>query len=168
MDKRQKIIKLFEKIYNENGIDDYENKAILSENSVFNKYPFTDKENIKRSSYYQKIVQIVSHLKPNKSINNNTIINSIKSGKINVKDLGIMTPKELFPLKWKPLEDRLELERKHNIEGQSAIFTNQFTCRRCNKKPNKCSYYQLQTRSADEGISTFITCTYCGNHWCDK
>ena len=41
--------------------------------------------------------------------------------------------------------------------------TDMFVCRRC--KSNKCSYYQLQTRSADEPMTTFVTCVSCGNRW---
>ena len=41
--------------------------------------------------------------------------------------------------------------------------TDNFTCRKC--KSNKCSYYQLQTRSADEPMTTFVTCINCGNRW---
>ena len=30
---------------------------------------------------------------------------------------------------------------------------------------SKCTYYQLQTRSADEPMTTFVTCINCGNRW---
>ena len=39
----------------------------------------------------------------------------------------------------------------------------QFKCGRC--KNRKCTYYQKQTRSADEPMTTFVTCTVCGNRW---
>ena len=41
--------------------------------------------------------------------------------------------------------------------------TDNFTCYRCKSK--RCSYYQLQTRSADEPMTTFVTCIDCGNRW---
>lgn len=41
--------------------------------------------------------------------------------------------------------------------------TNMFTCGKC--KENKCAFYQLQTRSCDEPMTTFVTCTVCGNKW---
>ncbi|CAH1438834.1 unnamed protein product [Lactuca virosa] len=41
--------------------------------------------------------------------------------------------------------------------------TDQFRCGRCGKR--KCTYYQLQTRSADEPMTTFVTCVNCDNHW---
>jgi len=41
--------------------------------------------------------------------------------------------------------------------------SDQFQCGRC--KERKCTYYQKQTRSADEPMTTFVTCTVCGNRW---
>ena len=41
--------------------------------------------------------------------------------------------------------------------------TDMFTCGRCKQK--KCTYSQLQTRSCDEPMTTFVTCTVCGNIW---
>ncbi|KAH9619288.1 hypothetical protein KSS87_007356 [Heliosperma pusillum] len=41
--------------------------------------------------------------------------------------------------------------------------TDQFKCGRCGQR--KCTYYQLQTRSADEPMTTFVTCVNCNNHW---
>ena len=36
-------------------------------------------------------------------------------------------------------------------------------CRRCHEK--KVFFYQLQTRSGDEGMTTFYTCANCFNRW---
>ncbi|KNC46881.1 transcription elongation factor S-II [Thecamonas trahens ATCC 50062] len=41
--------------------------------------------------------------------------------------------------------------------------TDMFKCGKC--KERKCTYYQLQTRSADEPMTVFVTCTNCGNKW---
>jgi len=41
--------------------------------------------------------------------------------------------------------------------------TDMFYCRKCQKR--KCTYYQMQTRSADEPMTTFVTCLVCGNRW---
>ena len=39
----------------------------------------------------------------------------------------------------------------------------EFKCRKCKSK--NCSHYQMQTRSADEPMTTFVTCMDCGNRW---
>lgn len=36
-------------------------------------------------------------------------------------------------------------------------------CYQCGKK--KTFFYQLQTRSGDEGMTTFYTCAHCFNRW---
>lgn len=41
--------------------------------------------------------------------------------------------------------------------------TDIFICGKC--KQRKCTYVQLQTRSCDEPMTTFVTCTVCGNRW---
>ncbi|KAJ9446336.1 Transcription elongation factor TFIIS [Diplonema papillatum] len=41
--------------------------------------------------------------------------------------------------------------------------TDQFTCGRCGQ--NKTTYFQMQTRSADEPMTTFVTCVSCSNAW---
>lgn len=38
-----------------------------------------------------------------------------------------------------------------------------FKCGKC--KSTKTSYYQMQTRSADEPMTTYVTCKGCGNRW---
>lgn len=64
----------------------------------------------------------------------------------------------------KEIEDMRE---KNLAAAQSArdteAETDQFKCGRCSKR--KCKYYQLQTRSADEPMTTFVTCVNCGNRW---
>ncbi|KAI3704980.1 hypothetical protein L1987_75210 [Smallanthus sonchifolius] len=47
--------------------------------------------------------------------------------------------------------------------GPPKATTDQFKCGRCGKR--QCTYYQLQTRSADEPMTTFVTCVNCDNHW---
>ena len=50
---------------------------------------------------------------------------------------------------------------KFNTNIQAS--TDMFTCRKCKSK--KCTYYELQTRSADEPATIFVTCLDCGKNW---
>ena len=65
--------------------------------------------------------------------------------------------------KWHILieEKKIRDEKKYNTEVEAS--TDNFKCRKC--KSNKCTYYQLQTRSADEPMTTFVQCINCGNRW---
>jgi transcription elongation factor S-II len=40
-----------------------------------------------------------------------------------------------------------------------------FQCGKCKKR--ECTFYQKQTRSADEPMTVFITCKACGHEWRD-
>ncbi len=61
----------------------------------------------------------------------------------------------------KALEEAL-LKEATRGENKGAT-TDMFRCGKC--KQRQCTYYQLQTRSADEPMTTFITCTNCNNRW---
>lgn len=90
-------------------------------------------------------------------------LDKLLNDEIQTSKLAFMSYSELYPDKWdKLIEDKkLRLENKYFpiIEASTDIFK----CRKC--KTNKCTYYQLQTRSADEPMTTFVTCIECGNRW---
>lgn len=46
---------------------------------------------------------------------------------------------------------------------QAQAETDIFKCGKCGN--NQCSYRQLQTRSADEPMTTFVSCISCGHRW---
>jgi DNA-directed RNA polymerase subunit M/transcription elongation factor TFIIS len=46
---------------------------------------------------------------------------------------------------------------------ESEITDGIFQCRNCGSK--KTTYYSLQTRSADEPMTNFITCVHCKHRW---
>ena len=48
-------------------------------------------------------------------------------------------------------------------EVNKDMATDLFTCSRCKK--SECTYYQIQTRSADEPMTCFVTCLNCGKRW---
>jgi len=97
------------------------------------------------------------------NLKNTEIVLKINTGIIKPHEFGLMNHQEMLPDKWKTII----LEKKEKDENLYAPKmdgnTDIFTCRRC--KSNKCSYYQLQTRSADEPMTTFVTCISCGNRW---
>ena len=74
-----------------------------------------------------------------------------------------MTPQELFPEYWKELIDEKYRKEKLLYMIREVPKTTKFKCRRC--KSRKTTYYELQTRSADEPMTTFITCLNCGKRW---
>lgn len=76
-----------------------------------------------------------------------------------------MTPQEMASEDLKSEIKRLEEKNLFNAQGakEERAITDRFTCGKCKQK--KVSYYQMQTRSADEPLTTFCTCENCGNRW---
>ena len=97
------------------------------------------------------------------NINNANIINKIICKEIKPHEVAFMTHQELDPAKWTELLEIKKLHDENLYSPKIDANTDDFTCRKCKSK--KCSYYQLQTRSADEPMTTFVTCIDCGNRW---
>lgn len=70
---------------------------------------------------------------------------------------------DLNPKRWKAqIEAQIEKDKHlYSSTGSASIF---FYCSGCKKK-SKCDYYQMQTRSADEPMTTFVTCLECDRRW---
>ena len=94
---------------------------------------------------------------------NDTLLSQIKNKVIKPHKLAFMTHQEMNPEKWKPLIEDKKIRDKNMYNPQIDANTDNFTCGKCKSK--RCSYYQLQTRSADEPMTTFVTCIDCGNRW---
>lgn len=91
------------------------------------------------------------------------ILEQIHNGDITVKSLAFMTHQELKPEKWNELIQRKIEHDKAKTNTEIVAATDTFTCRKC--RSNKCTYYQMQTRAADEPMTTFVSCIECGNRW---
>ena len=97
------------------------------------------------------------------NLKNQEILDQIKSEAVQAHTVAFMSHQEMRPDKWKELiEDKIKKD-KNKFETNVEASTDTFTCRKC--KSNKCTYYQMQTRSADEPMTTFVNCIECGQRW---
>jgi DNA-directed RNA polymerase subunit M/transcription elongation factor TFIIS len=87
----------------------------------------------------------------------------IQSGNIKTSELAFMTHQEMRPDKWDKMIEEKNKRDKCKYETVIEAATDTFKCRKC--KSNKCTYYQMQTRSADEPMTTFVSCLDCGCRW---
>ena len=150
--------KIDEKLNNE--------KASLNlEKGIFN-YALKEADNRKIVKKWDNkfFVQIyLNHLKSIFNNLNDKWIEEINNGSIQSHKLAFMTHQELNHIKWSELIETKSKRDKNKFETNLAAATDTFTCRKC--KANQCTYYQMQTRSADEPMTTFVTCIPCGNRW---
>ena len=91
------------------------------------------------------------------------VSSAVISGNIQSQKIAFMTHQEICPDKWKQLVEDKKVRDKQKYEPNIEASTDNFTCNKCKSK--KCTYYQLQTRSADEPMTTFVTCLECGKRW---
>ena len=144
----------------------HDEKASLNlEKGIFN-YVLKEAEQRKIVKKWDNkfFVQIyLSHLKSILSNLNEFWINEVKNGTIKPHTLAFMTHQEFNHEKWSKMIEEKSKRDKNKFEVNVAASTDTFTCRKC--KGNQCTYYQMQTRSADEPMTTFCQCIICGNRW---
>jgi len=108
--------------------------------------------------YIERLRTIMHNLK-----HNTELMNILMSSEIKPHKIAFMTHQEMNPKRWETLINDKKIRDNNMYNPQLDANTDNFTCRRCKSK--RCSYYQLQTRSADEPMTTFVTCIDCGNRW---
>jgi len=153
----EKINKLVEDLEHEiyNYIIEYLNRVYLEkswENPRF------------RQLYLSKARSVLNNLDTGSYVNNGTsLLYKYSNGEISAKELANMTPYELDPNRWKKHEEQKEHDAKIFSKNSAFGTTDLFKCGKC--KERKCTYCEMQTRSQDEPMTTFITCMNCGNKW---
>ena len=106
--------------------------------------------------YVDRLRSIVLNLK-------GELLQQIKDGIIQPHIVAFMTHQELSPEKWSLLIDAKSKRDLNKFETTLAASTDTFTCRKC--KGKKCVHMAVQTRSADEPMTIYVTCLDCGNRF---
>lgn len=87
----------------------------------------------------------------------------ILNGEITFEQLSKITHQEMCPDMWNDLIQmkikRDESKYKNRIEANTDVYV----CKKCRSR--KCVYCAVQTRSADEQMSIFVSCLDCGANW---
>jgi transcription elongation factor S-II len=144
-----------------NDIINEKNKSKQIEDSIYNfsvyyaeSNNFFDNDSL-TEIYEHKLDDIIFNLNDK---NNNYFKSGIMDNSID--NVGYLCPHKLNPNLWKAIIDKREwIEYKKKNMATTDIYL----CKKCNKR--KCTFYQLQTRSADEPMTTFVDCQVCGNSW---
>jgi transcription elongation factor S-II len=107
--------------------------------------------------YIQKLRCILLSLK------HKEIIDKLLSKSFKAHELAFMNHQEARPDLWTTLIEEKRIKDENKFTPKIEASTDDFICGKCKSK--KCTYYQLQTRSADEPMTTFVTCLDCGNRF---
>lgn len=149
-------------------------RAINLERGIYN-YSFKNKNiTINRWNYefeqlYKyKARHILTNLQPEGkgSIGNTNLLKRYLNNEINEKQLcEDMSASELFPEFWDNYYKTHTIENTDDqfIFKEKEIEDGAHKCKKC--KTWKTTYYQLQIRSSDEPMTTFVSCLNCGNRW---
>ncbi|XP_045082059.1 transcription elongation factor A protein 3 isoform X10 [Coregonus clupeaformis] len=112
--------------------------------------------------YKNRVRSRISNLKDPK---NPGLRRNVLAGGIELRRFAIMSAEEMASDELKQLRNNLTKEaiREHQLSKTSGTISDLFQCGKCGKK--NCTYNQMQTRSADEPMTTFVLCNECGNRW---
>ncbi|KAK7039425.1 transcription factor S-II, central domain-containing protein [Favolaschia claudopus] len=100
-----------------------------------------------------------------KDKNNPSLREAVASGEIPVERFVKMSSQDMASDERKRANEAMQQQNLHNSLGavEQEAETSAFQCSKC--KQRKCRYRQAQTRSADEPMTTFVTCVNCNNRW---
>lgn len=114
------------------------------------------------TGYKNKMRSLIFNLKDK---NNPGLREAVVSGELSSTKLCSMGPADMASEERKAQDRKLAEENlfKARGAGPQQAETDAFRCGRCGQR--KCTYYQMQTRSADEPMTTFVTCVNCNNRW---
>ena len=113
--------------------------------------------------YTQYAKHLSSNFYPKSYVSNTELYDRYRAGEITFSDISEMDTYQLFESRWTHSFQQQQIREKRQLEGNKSMATDQFLCTRCFKR--ECTYYEMQTRSADEPMTIFITCLNCGKHW---
>ena len=91
------------------------------------------------------------------------LINRIITHDVKSSEVGYLSHQEIDMPRWKDMIEKKQKRDKSKVQVNMNIEEGEFQCKKCGSK--KTTYYQMQTRSADEPMTTFVQCTECPSRW---
>lgn len=113
--------------------------------------------------YTSRVLEILHNIK-----NNEEFKNDIVKGKIKPEQLADM---DVIDMLDNTQKDKIHQEKEDKVNSVRSDWNQKHTkptsgvykCRKCGC--DKTTQFEMQTRSADEPMTLFITCVECGNSW---
>jgi len=117
-----------------------------------------------KNVYITTCAHVYAYIDPESKLNNDDLLSRIREGVIQVKDIPNMAEENLFPEVWTETIQNCEKNNRAMLLQRKAK-TDRFVCPRRSCRSRETDYYEMQTRSADEPMTIFITCLKCNHRW---
>ena len=125
--------------------------------------PLTWKSDAFREVYLAKARAIYVNLKKDGYVGNTRLSERLQDGEFTPHELGQMRAEHLYPEKWADIVQKEIMKSQAAYEVNVVAMSDRIWCGKCKK--NKVTYYEQQTRSADEACTIFYQCLNCGHRW---
>jgi transcription elongation factor S-II len=113
--------------------------------------------------YRTQLRSLLWNIHPRSLVKNPRLLERCLAGEFSITHIPSMSAYDMFPERWQELADKQLIREQKILEGNKSQATDEYKCNRCHKR--QCTYYEMQTRSADEPTTIFITCLNCGKRW---
>ncbi|KAG0716402.1 Transcription elongation factor S-II [Chionoecetes opilio] len=140
----------------DDAVDTVENLSEQVEEAIFQEFGRPE------AAYKNRLRSRVYNLKDSK---NPQLRENLLRGVITPQRLAVMTSDEMASDEMKALREKFTKQGidDHQLAIAQGTKTDLLKCGKCNKR--HCTYNQMQTRSSDEPMTTFVLCNHCGNRW---
>ena len=171
VDFRNNVVSAIKDIINKkaeeiNGLEVKPHRIENIERSIFN---YAIKEATKRDTicrwdnpffvlvYTSRLKTILYNLKTT------DMVERINDNQLKSYEVGTLNHQEMDMERWKTMIEQKRKRDKSKTQLSVNVDDGAFKCMKCGSE--KTTYYQLQTRSADEPMTTFVQCTQCSARW---
>ncbi|VDK82403.1 unnamed protein product [Litomosoides sigmodontis] len=138
------------------GTLDPEELAVRTERKLFEVHRGTSEK------YKAALRSRVFNLRDKKNL---VLRENVLIGAVTPEKFAVMTADEMASDEMKAQREKFTKQaiEEYQMAVQEGTPSDMFKCGKCGKK--NCTYTQVQTRSADEPMTTFVFCRECGNRW---
>lgn len=109
------------------------------------------------SIYNEKCNELFELLDKKSRLYSQELVEKIDTNFVDVQQVAFLSPSELNEGNWKEIRDKINY--KNHVKTNHET-TDLYKCPKCGER--KATVMLMQTRGADEPITTFITCQHCG------
>jgi len=162
-------LELHKKIYQTDTLPENDIIYIISSNLEKGIYNYTIKEATRQKTIKKWCNTVFVQLYVDKlrsiyrNLNQPEFLKQIKEREILPQNVALVTHQEINPVQWKEWIDKKMKRDASKFNDNIQASTNMYVCKKC--RSTRCTYYEMQTRSADESATIFVTCLDCGKHF---